>query len=270
MSGLHGQFLCYSINALDPVCRIDTPFNKFGTAHKPHKKLLAKANHYTHNKIPIDSNDVISITADDCDCLLVNLLCYSRAGDCGLDLKNFNINFYDQIKNTPFLGSIVNHIYTAYNIRINETNSLPRGVLREYFKFNFHKYEKNNIIVEIRKQKYNIDVFEFNFKKLYNFESYVQTLNLIILKFNLPYSVDTEWYYSLWLEFMSKLDVIPWTLDAIDTLSAVQQGRNKSIDFNLLQESWLNARLEILYNKEMPFMQEEYFKNTLEIIDYLK
>jgi hypothetical protein len=98
----------------------------------------------------------------------------------------------------------------------------------------------------------------------------VQTLNLIILKFNLPYSVDTEWYYSLWLEFMSKLDVIPWTLDAIDTLSAVQQGRNKSIDFNLLQESWLNARLEILYNKEMPFMQEEYFKNTLEIIDYLK
>jgi hypothetical protein len=270
MGGLHGNFLCYSINALEPSCRIDSPFTDFGTSHRPYNKQLADVYHYSQLDIPINSTDIISIAANDEDCLLVNLLTYSRAGDCGFDLKNFNVNFYDQLKKTPFMGNMVEHIHTAYNIKINEIDSIPRGTLREYFKFNFHNYEKNNILNEIRKQKYEIDVLELNFKELYTFESYVRLLNLVITRFNLPYHVDTVWYYQLWVEFISKIDAIPWALDALNTLTAIQQGKAKSIDFNLLQESWLNARLEVLYNKEMPFNQEEYFKNTLEIIDYLK
>jgi hypothetical protein len=57
---------------------------------------------------------------------------------------------------------------------------------------------------------------------------------------------------------------------AMATLDAIKLKQFKTIDFNLLQESWLNARLELIYNKEMPFMQDQYFSNTLEIIEYLK
>jgi hypothetical protein len=35
------------------------------------------------------------------------------------------------------------------------------------------------------------------------------------------------------------------------------------------QESYINAQLEILGGKEMPFSQEEYFTNTNQIIEYL-
>lgn len=270
MGGLHGGFLCYSINALNSDFRIDSPFTKHGTSHVPHKRIIADTNHYSFSKTPIESDKIISITADDDDCLLVNLLSYSRAGDFLFDLKNFHINFYDQIKNTSFNTNIIDHIYKSYNIKIDEMQSIPRGILREYFKFNFHDYKKNNIISEIRKQVYSIDVLEFNFKELYSFNSYIKILNSVVEQFELPYIVDSDWYYRLWIDFMSKIDAIPCSIDAELTLKAVQQGLEKPIDFNLLQESWLNARLEVLYNKEMPFDQEVYFTNTKEIIEYLK
>ena len=46
----------------------------------------------------------------------------------------------------------------------------------------------------------------------------------------------------------------------------------RSVDIpslSLFQESYLNAQLELVYNIEMPFVQEEYFTNTQEILEYL-
>jgi hypothetical protein len=269
MGGLHGRFLCYSINALDPDNRIKSPFTVFGTSHICYKKTLATAKHYTHSKIPFESTDIISITADDADCLLVNLLSYGRAGDYNFDLKNFNINFYDQLKNTPYKDTI-NHLNSSYNIDVSKTNSISRKILREYFKFNYIDYTENNILKEIRKQIYPINVLEINFREFYIFDSYIAILDQVINRFKLDYIVDTEWYQRLWTEFINKIDAIQLNTDAFETLAAIQQGKSKSIDFNLLQESWLNARLEVLYNKEMPFNQEQYFSNTVDIIKYLE
>jgi len=266
--GLHGNFLSYSINALDLTNRIDTPFTQFGTSHKRYKNTLAKPRHYTYDKIPFESNDIISITANDEDCLLVNLLCYSRTGDYNFDLKNFNVNFYDQIKDTSFRGTI-EHLNSSYNIDITKTNSVSRGILREYFKFNFIDYKKNNILEQVHNQKYSIDVLEINFKEFYTFESYIKILTQIVNRFELDYVIDIDWYQQLWTEFINKVDAIRWNADAMEILTAVQQGESKLIDFNLLQESWLNARLEVLYNKEMPLNQEQYFSDTTDIIKYL-
>ncbi len=266
--GLHGNFLSYSINALDPTNRINTPFTTFGTSHNSYKKTLANALHYTYLKIPFESTDIISITANDEDCLLVNLLSYSRAGDYNFDLKNFNVNFYDQMKDTTYKETI-KHLNSSYNIDISKTNSVSRGILREYFKFNYIDYKKNNILEQVHNQTYSIDALKINFKEFYTFESYIKILTQIINRFELDYVVDIDWYQQLWTEFINKVDAIWWNADAFETLTAVQQGKSKSIDFNLLQESWLNARLEVLYNKEMPANQEQYFSDTTDIIKYL-
>lgn len=266
--GLHGNFLSYSINALDPINRIDSPFTSIGTSHKPYKKILADAQHYTFYKIPFESTDIISITANDEDCLLVNLLFYSRVGDHNFDLKNFNVNFYDQLKDTPFKDTI-KHLNSSYNIDISKTNSVSRGLLREYFKFNYIDYKKNNILEQVHNQIYPTDVLKINFKEFYTFESYIKILTQVINRFELEYVIDIDWYQQLWTEFINKVDAIWWNTDAMETLYAVQQGKSKPIDFNLLQESWLNARLEVVYNKEMPFNQEQYFSDTADIIQYL-
>jgi hypothetical protein len=268
--GLHGNFLCYAINSLDKSVRAYDPFTVYGTSHKPYPKIIARCGHYSaHPETYKRSSDhVVSIIADKEDCLLVNLLSYGRSGDYDFDLKNFNINFYDQLKNTNFKDTI-DHIDLTYNTDIKVTNSISRGILREYYKFNFKDYLTNNIIQQIQKQKYTFDVLKINFIELYSFDSFLLLIDKIINYFDLPYLIDTIWYSELWNKFISGITEIDQYRNAKFILDAVMTRQFKEIDLNLLQESWLNARLELAYNKEMPLNQEKYFKNTLEILEYL-
>ncbi len=269
LGGLHGNFLCYAINSLNPNIRHIRPFTKFGTSHGPYTKTIAECDHYTHYRKPFKTRNVISIVCDDDDCLLVSLLCYGRSGDFNFDLKNFNVNFYDQVKGTPFEDSIY-LIDAAYGTNCKIDNSIHRGILREYFKFNFLDYTQNNLISKVYDQKYDFEVFKFDLKNFYDFDKFIYSLTKIVEYFNIEYSIDVEWYKEIWSEFIGHIKQLSEVDIAMATLDAIKLKQFKTIDFNLLQESWLNARLELIYNKEMPFMQDQYFSNTLEIIEYLK
>ena len=267
--GLHGNFLCYSINALDPQVRSASPFTKFGTSHESYPKVLAhRPYHYSMYGQPFMGNQVISIYADPEDCLLINLLQYSRAADYDLDLKYLEKDFYQQIKSTNFGAALREAILKTLEIDV-KYSSISRSKLREFFKYQFVNYEENSAIRMIRKQQYNFNVMWVDFKRLYAFDEYVKVLHRTIDYFNLPYTeIDIEWYRQLWTEFIDKIHAIAWNKEAHDTLRAVEQKQNVPIDFNLIQESWLNARLEVVYNKVMP-NEDGYFTNTKEIIDYL-
>lgn len=269
--GLHGNFLNYSINALDPTVRINNPFTENGTSHIPFKRVISKCWHYTFYDIPLESKDIISITAEEDDTLLVNSLFYSRVGDYGFNLKDLNINFYSTHKKVPGSELYFALLKKCYNVDVKKTDSVSRGILREFFKFSFLDYSTHPhySIIQKQKQAHSESVLEINFKKLYTFETYIETLTQIIQYFNLEYSVDLEYYQPLWLSFIKKIDAIRWNIDAHNVFESIQKMEHRPIDFNLLQESWLNARLEIVYNKEMPFKQEQYFTNTEEIIKYL-
>jgi hypothetical protein len=201
MGGLHGNFLCYAINSLDSNIRHIRPFTKFGTSHRPYIKTIAECDHYTLFRKPFKTRNVISIVCDVDDCLLVSLLCYGRSGDFNFDLKNFNVNFYDQVKGTPFEDSIY-LIDAAYGTNCKIDNSIHRGILREYFKFNFLDYTKNSIISKVYDQKYDFEVFEFNLKNFYDFDKFIYSLTKIVEYFNIGYSIDVEWYKEIWSEFI--------------------------------------------------------------------
>ena len=270
MGGLHGNFLAYAINSLDADVRTFDIFTEHGTSHNEYPKKIAIAGHYMSEGLSLpESTNIISITADTADCLLVNLLCYDRAGDYNFNLKDFNINFRDQVINTKF-EDVIDQIDKSYGTHIRLTNTISRGILREYFKWNFKKYSENNIIQKIKKQKYNVNVLQVDFKNLYNFDTFIDIMYQVIDKFSLEHEIDLKWYLELWNRFISKIDAIEQNHEAYNVYHAVLNNQYMDIDFNLLQESWLNSRLEIVYNKEMPFNQEIYFKNTQEILDYLK
>ena len=267
--GLHGNFLCFCINALDPALKNVSPFTQYGTSHVTYNQTLAIKNHYTQFQIPTNGTDVISIIGDESDCLLINLLCYGRVGDYNFDLKNFNVNFYDQIKHTKF-EELADDIKRIYGVDVRKTNSIDRGILREFFKFKFHVYADNNIIRTIKRQKYKFPVMEINFKNFYNFETFICIMEDIIRTFKLNYQLDVQWYKELWEKFISQVTQIKDANDSYEVLDAIQKRQLLPIDFNILQEAWLNARLENIYKKEMPFMQEKYFNDTLEIVKYLE
>jgi hypothetical protein len=175
------------------------------------------------------------------------------------------------VENTAF-ANIVQHIDQTYGTNIIETNSVSKSILREYFKWNYYDYSKNSIITEISKQQYSFEVYSVNFKLLYSFDSFIDLIEKIIHHFLIPYKIDNDsiiWYFSLWSNFIKNIKAIKWNTYAYEVYHAILNNQNIDINFNILQEAWLNARLELVYNKEMPFEQEVYFKNTQEIIEYL-
>lgn len=271
MGGLHGNFLAYVINSLDDnFDRSILPFTKFGTSHNSYEKKLAQANHYSCWNLIIPNNtNVLSISADIDDCLLLNLLCFGRSGDYNFDLKNFHINFYKQIKDTKFFD-LANNIQMYYNYDVIKHNHVPRGILREYFKFGFKDYKINGILKVAQDLKYINCGLNFNFKKLYSFDSFIELINEIVRHYQLAVIVDKEWLLFLWNNFIANIKEIKLTNHCYDILKAVKNNQNLELDLNLLQESWINAQLENLYKIEMPFHQEQYFTNTIEISNFIK
>jgi len=266
MGGLHGNFFAYVLNSLDPdFDRSILPFTKFGTSHVPYKKKIAKAGHYSAFNLPIDDDStVVSITVDETDCFLLNLLCFGRAGDYNFDLKNFQIDFYNQIKNTKF-SNLVDPIRQAYGCDVTQHKDIPRGILREYFKFGFQDPKINGLYIVASQMKYLNRGPSFNFKQLYNFDNFLKTVAMVGQPID-----DIDWLKFLHHGFVSGIKELEQVVQCQEILDAIQNKKNLPIDLNLLQESWLNAMIENLHAIEMPFHQEHYFNSTQEIIKFIE
>jgi hypothetical protein len=266
--GLHGHFLEYSINALDDEVKKSSPFTTFGTSHKKFPKPLATANHYSSYNIPI-KGDIISITATEQDCLIVNLLNMSRSGDYNFNLYAFEKNLGPTLRNTPFYHGFRESLL-HYGIDLDVTDSVPRGTLRESLKFNFLDPIKNSFMQNVYNMKYVNCGMNVYFRSLYNTQEYISMLHQVVECFKLPYKIDEIWFSTLLESFLKKLDCVETERDSLETLHCVIDLTNKPIEFNIVQEAWLNAELENRFGIEMPFAQEQYFTDANSINRYLQ
>jgi hypothetical protein len=268
--GLHGHFLEYSINALDPRIKPYSPFNKLGNSHNPFPRVLAKADHYTFfNKQLPDASEVIEIRVTVDDCLLINLLSFSRAGDYNFDLYSFDKNFSTKVRNTEFYEGFRQSLL-HYNIDIDADDIVPKCILRESLKFNFTVPAQNSLMSVVNTFHYSKNAIPVYIRQLYNKQTYLDLMEQIVQRYQLPYNVDQDWYSALWTEFIERNKVIQDEQYAKDILQAVVDKTEMEIRLNIIQEAWLDAELERLYNIEMPAEQDVYFLNTIQINQYLK
>jgi hypothetical protein len=267
--GLHGHFLEYTINSLvDKVKKID-PFTHLGTSHNCSLTPLATCAHYSCNKINIpDPTNVIQIQVKPDDCLLVNLLCFGRAGDHNFDLYNFEKDFAKTIRPTNYYTGFRQSLLN-YGIDIANDVEVPKMVLRESLKFNF-KIPENNSLYKMATKFYNVpDPLIVYVRTLYSLDTYLKLVESIIHWYNLDYQMDRLWYSELWSKFMSKNHTFGAEQYSYAILQAVESKQQLPVRMNIIQESWLDAQLENLYNIEMPAEQNEYFTSTDDINRYL-
>ena len=269
--GTHGNFLDYSINALDDTVKKISPFTRVGTSHKPYKKSLAIAKHFSCYNIPVPNTaHMISIVVDLDDCLLVNLLNFTRAGDYNLDLYNIEIDFAKKISNTSWFEGFHQSLL-HYGIDISQGDAVPRSVLRESLKYNFLDPTTNSLMREIQTQKYVANSFLFPLKAFYCVDLYLNKMQEIVNYFQLPYEINQDWYRNLWHTFISKNTVPEQVKQSVKILDAVKNFTVIEIPpLTILQEAWLNAQLENIYSKEMPANDEQWFANTNDILNFLK
>jgi len=276
VAGTHGHFLEVVLNRFFNITTVKLdPFNDTGASHRVTSEYLNSrifvARHWFEDSVNQLSqfDRAISIQFDHDDLLLVSSISLLRAGDQGIDNDQLESSTCVKLDN-DFYQNLLKEILNAYPEVDIASGSIPRNILREFFKFGFSNPGINGYWKKQQQMHYDIPVFVFKFKAFYDYNLFVSTLKELEIFIGLPFRVDHE------LEALHKkfLSLIPYVNDQTQCntiVSAVQARQPQAIPpLTMLQESYINGQLENIYKKEMPFHNLKYFTSTEDVLQYLE
>ena len=168
----------------------------------------------------------------------------------------------------------MDHINNTYHTNCTADNpNITRYILREFFKWGFKTPNINGFsqgMYEAYAQLDGKNVYEFPFNSFYNLNDLKYQLTNIGKYFKIDLSIDDSSLEKLHKNFLDKITYLGIKKECDEIIQAV----SKSIEMpltklSLFQESYINAHLENLFNIEMPFLQEQYFNSTKEILEYI-
>ena len=280
VAGTHGHFLEFVLNqGFGYVDTLEDPFTSLGTSHKKlhgyHESKMFIADHWSEcqsPKIKI-ANKIISIRFATDDLLTVSSVSLLRAGDMNIDNNDLEHNTYNKLNN-KYYRSVLDLIQRSYpELQITQVNSsIPRNILREFYKFGFRDPKINGYWLKLQQLIYsdNQDVFYFDFKNFYDKQKFIAGLNDIQNFVGEKFCFDHN-IVALHEKFLN-LNPYKDHKNVCDNLiKHVQQNKNCEIPkLTLFQESYMNAKLELLYNKEMPFHDLNYFTSTKDVLQYIE
>ena len=276
VAGTHGHFLEVVLNTFFNITtpKLD-PINSFGASHKVNPEYLDSrmfvARHWFEDSVNKLSqfDRAISIQFDQDDLLLVSSVSLLRAGDQGIDNNELEIDTCSKLNN-EFYHEVLTEILNAYPNFDNSNGSIPRNILREFFKFGFFDPTINGYWKKQQQMQYTIPVFVFKFKAFYNYNLFVSTLKELQNFIGLPFKFNEE-LETLHKKFLTLIPYVGHQEQCNNIISAVQSEENQIIPpLSMLQESYINGQLENIYKKEMPFHNLKYFTSTKDVLQYLK
>lgn len=277
VAGSHGSFLEFVCNKYIikiPYCNF-LPFNNLGASHQKTTDYIANkvftANHFSLFKIPV-SKKVIRITFTQNDLLILSSVSFLRAGNVGIDNDLLEENTYHKLNSNKFYTSLLNRINLAYpnNIISPSSPNCPRYILREFFKYGFQQPDNHGLYLQLKQLSYPVDVnvIDFPFNSFYNYNLFLN--NLIRVADWCNETIDQSGLQELWTMFIGKQIYKDHKKECDEIVETVLSKQGKPMKkLSLFQESYINATLEKLFNKEMPFVQPLYFQNTNQIIKHL-
>jgi len=262
INGMHGRFLCYSINALDPnfYTRNEEIFSSIGTINNIFEPLIADCNHYSSHGHITPENQTITITGSSEDELLIELLYWHRMHEYAFDLYNLNIDFYNKVKGT-YLEGITNYFKNSgYNPET--TQVIPKEIFRKYFKDERRASDRLKLLNPNT-------ICKIYFRRLYSYGSFIKVLLEIKDKFNLSYNINVAWYHKFWNQYMKNVQpILEEERTVYNIMHDIKNKKETAIKLNLLQEAWIEFFVNKQYNCNI-FPIRDTYQNTKEIIDQL-
>jgi hypothetical protein len=272
--GSHGNYLEFVLTKLMLPDKIpDHPFNHLGASHnKNYIKEVFFAGHYsTRNKAMADN--IISIRFEAADLLPLTSMSLLRARNCNISDDDLHTNTYNKLLNPSYKDTLKNILnsYKCHLATIDENNpDVPRFILREFFKLGFKNTSIHGFLQELEKMNYpaNKNVYYFPYSSFLSMDKFLTEISRVGKFFNLDYQpYDLRPLHEKFLsnyQFISIKKIADSIVQSV--VDSVDMPLNK---LTLFQESYINAQLEKIFNIEMPFLQEEYFISTKEIIEYI-
>lgn len=276
VAGSHGHFLEVMLNKFFGIVSDDfMPFNTLGASHNTsltyQKNRMFIADHwfelYPHEIQKFDK--VISIQFDLEDLLLLSSVSLLRAGDANIDNDKLEVDTYKKLNNT-YYSDLIDQIHTAYPFLNVDDKHVPRNVLREFFKFGFRNPQFNGYWKKQQQMKYSNLVCVFNFKSFYNYNLLVNNLKEIESFVDLPFNFCCE-LKDLHSNFLKLNPYYDHKTQCDNIIKLIQSGADTHIPkLTLFQESYINGQLEVIYQKEMPFHDLNYFTSTKDMLNYIE
>ncbi len=277
INGTHGSFLMHVINNLANDTCIE-PFVKYhaGSAHKiiPYKNKVATKKHYSvYNNKDLLKN-VVCITVDDDDMLMLTELLMHRWNHFNPD--GLDVNTFYKFNRSQYRTNLM-RIYDGYDVQ--PKSDIPRHILRDYFKYNLDPEfysdllgESFNRILEKERKTFdysNLDIklIEFKFKWFYDYNDFKHGINSIKDFFKLSYTDNEDTLIRMHSLFLENNPAIGMN-SVFSILEHIKNNEEVEIPkLRLLQEAWLNLQVEKMTNKSMS--TDNYFNNTTEIYEHL-
>lgn len=280
VAGSHGNFLEYVCNKFIAGISIDNePFNQLGASHNKDKnyynQAVFRANHYSELDLPM-TPDVIRIIFEQSDLLILSSISLLRAGQTGDGIDNnlLEIDTYNKLNNSHYKDLVysINKSYPEYAISESRPDC-PRFILREFFKFWAREDNIHGLLIKLKKitNLKATNIFDFHFKSFYNRILFLKTMQELADWYHVPIN-NINNLITCHDTFLSMNPYKNHTEICDKIINAVIKKKNMDIDnLTLFQEGYINGSLEkLFFGLEMPFMQDRYFKNTADIMEYIR
>lgn len=277
VAGSHGHFLEIVLNKYFGIVDINDTFTNIGTSHKKswhyeRTKLFAADHYYRWPRGELKKfNKIISIRFDQDDLLLLSSVSLLRSSDLNIDDRHLEIDTRNKL-NHPSYQHLLDKIDSAYVFLDREQSSIPRNVLREFFKFGFANPDVNGLWLEQKSMCYHPDtqVFDFQFKSFYDIDLLVAQIKNLQQFVNMQFDFSDD-FYQHHQTFLKYIPYVNHKKICDHILACVQSNIDVEIPaLSLFQESYINGNLERIYQKEMPFHSIDYFKSTADVLYYIK
>ena len=156
-----------------------------------------------------------------------------------------------------------------------ESPDCPKHILREFFKIRF-KYPASHGFMQIQDQTTELEVYKnnrvfyFAYNAFYDLDLFTTEITRLAEFLDFPFSVSSEFneIHQMFLEKQPFIDSKKRCDAIVDSI--LHQNETLDLNVTLLEESYINAQLELLTNKEMPTNQDQYFNTIQDIQEYLK
>jgi hypothetical protein len=267
--GLHHNFLRFTLDYLSQLTPDlkQFPFDDTGCSHNDKGITFSKKFNLIMGQDIVDKNIKSCISFNPDDLLYYERVSLSREGSRNNDLYNLkNFNSWQ-----PWNKDYVEQIYQFYNI--NKDEKIPKFILRDSIKKGYLNpkntglYKNTQKIINQIKELPNYFIVPVT--AFFSFDSYKNELKKIDEKFNLE--LDLNELPILYKTFYEKNYVLKTHNIVFEILEAVKKQLNFKIPaLDVFQEGYIYAELE--KNNDFIIMPliDNFFKNTNEIINYIK
>jgi hypothetical protein len=154
-----------------------------------------------------------------------------------------------------------------------ETPDCPRQVLREFFKLSFKYPEQSGFMSQQHKMTYDTSnsIHIFPFGNFYNLDQFIIEISKIAEWSGFKFT-QVEKLISVHKEFLLRQPYKNAKSKCDEIINNIINRTPNCIlpKLDLMEESYINAKLELYYNKEMPTHNNLWFRTYEEICQYIE